>query len=185
MWLYKNPMANEPLGFLSLKAIFGVGRNGVKFGFVGELSFETQTDFDVLFFPCRKKSTKRTPLKEGTHGSFLKKPSSLSARLFAKRKGFMRCQVRAAMYGLGVGRVPTPRVPFCRGDRKELSAVVLRVFYRARRKALPLFIPSPRSGGQPRCSALRRHLGSPSKDKGDSALARSAVWRIERAHQGK
>ena len=102
------------------------GCRAFKFGFVGELSFETQTDFDVLFFPCRKKSTKRTPLKEGTHGSFLKKPSSLSARLFAKRKGFMRCQVRALRHGLGVGRVPTPRVPsaaeLARGYRWSYSA---------------------------------------------------------------
>ena len=37
----------------------------------------------VLFSPCREKSTKRAPLKESTHGTFLKDPFPLSARHFA------------------------------------------------------------------------------------------------------
>ena len=40
-----------------------------KFQFVGKFFF-------VLFFPWRKKSTKRTPLKGVTHGASLKKPTT-------------------------------------------------------------------------------------------------------------
>ena len=36
----------------------------------------------VLFSLCREKSTKRAPLKESTHGTFLKDPFPYSARLF-------------------------------------------------------------------------------------------------------
>ena len=47
----------------------------LKFGFVGLLVY-------VLFSLCREKSTKRAPLKEETHGFFLKYPSSYCAHFF-------------------------------------------------------------------------------------------------------
>ena len=43
----------------------------------------TGSFFSVLFSLCREKSTKRAPLKESTHGTFLKDPFPLSARHFA------------------------------------------------------------------------------------------------------
>ncbi len=110
-----------------------------KFGFVGLFVY-------VLFSPCREKSTKRAPLKESTHGTFLKDPIPLSARHFASGQNGQRAVKsqfaiephgrQSADRAVGCPFGGNPRFFVIRQVKKRLWAEAKRQVPRGRRSAV-------------------------------------------------